>query len=170
MLVQSWAVISTNFRENGFSTGSDKTKTSRAELVFNVTRNNDQARKIRAEVNEINCTSIYYKNENKIFQLPIILNLNPRSIYNKYKEFKDFIENHSIDIIFMSESWEREDHLVKDLLKLENYDIVSNVHQRKGRGGRPLIIVDNEKYIVEDLTNKVVDIPWGVEVVWDCNK
>ena len=66
----------------------------------------------------------------------------------------------------MSESWEREDHLVKDLLKLENYDIVSNVHQRKGRGGRPLIIVDNEKYIVEDLTNKVVDIPWGVEVVW----
>ena len=42
-------------------------------------------------------------------QLPTLCNLNPRSIYNKVDEFKEFIENEDIDVAFISESWERDD-------------------------------------------------------------
>ena len=66
----------------------------------------------------------------------------------------------------MSESWERQNYSVEELLKLDNYDIISNVHQRTGKGGRPLILVNKNKYIVKNLTQTIVDIPWGIEVVW----
>ena len=39
--------------------------------------------------------------------LPKVMNLNPRSIYNKINEFVTFIEEEDIDLIFMSESHER---------------------------------------------------------------
>ena len=94
------------------------------------------------------------------------MNVNPRSIYNKSKEFKEFIEMNEVDIVCMSESWERESFGVNKLLQLENFEIISNVHQRKGRGGRPLVIEKKGKYIIENLTNTILDIPWGVEIVW----
>ena len=77
--------------------------------------------------------------------LPTILNLNPRSIYNKTVEFKEFIDNHEVEIICMSESWERNENSVEQLLDLKYFDVISNVHQRTGRGGRPLIIANNKK-------------------------
>ena len=33
-------------------------------------------------------------------------------------------------------------------------------------GGRPAIIANNKKFYVQNLTNTVVQIPWGVEAVW----
>ena len=49
---------------------------------------------------------------------------------------------------------------------MENIEIISNFHQRRGKGGRPLIVVNSNKYIVENFTNSLIEIPWGVEVVW----
>ena len=40
--------------------------------------------------------------------LPSIINLIPRSVYNKIDEFHSLVEEEVADIIFMSESWERE--------------------------------------------------------------
>ena len=39
-------------------------------------------------------------------------------------------------------------------------------NQRSGKGGRPAIIANCKKYDVQDLTNNLVQIPWGVEAVW----
>ena len=64
----------------------------------------------------------------------------------------------------MSESWEEK--TLSDVIKLEDHDIISNVYQRKGIGGRPAIIVNKKKYIVQNLTNTLINIKWGVEVVW----
>ena len=33
-------------------------------------------------------------------------------------------------------------------------------------GGRPALIVNQKKFIVQDLTQSVIKVPWGVEVVW----
>ena len=98
--------------------------------------------------------------------LPTICNMNPRSVYNKVKEFHEFVASEEIDILFMSESWEREDKTLKDIINLENHTVVSNVYQRKGQGGRPALIVDCKKYDIRDLTNTVIPVKWGVEVVW----
>ena len=42
------------------------------------------------------------------------------------------------------------------------------MYQRKRKGGQPIIIIKNDKYYVEDLTQSVVSVPWGCEVVWCC--
>ena len=98
--------------------------------------------------------------------LPIIINLNPRSVYNKIEEFHALMEEEYIDIAFMSESWERESKTLHDIIRLENYRIISNVHQRKEVGGRPALIIKNNNYIVLGLTQSVLQVPWDVEVVW----
>ena len=66
----------------------------------------------------------------------------------------------------MSESWEREEKTLHELLKLEDHEIISNVFQRKGKGGRPAIIANKRKFVVQNLTNTLINIKWGVEVVW----
>ena len=42
--------------------------------------------------------------------LPIAVNLNPTSVYNKINEFHALVKKEEADVIFMSESWEREKH------------------------------------------------------------
>ena len=44
--------------------------------------------------------------------------------------------------------------------------VISNPHQRKNVGGRPAIIVNNTKFNIENLTQTIVTIPWGLEIVW----
>ena len=112
---------------------------------------------------------ITIKRSNKPIQalnLPTIANINPRSVYNKVNEFHTFIEQEDVDVVFMSESWEREEKTLHDIIKLETHDIVSNVFQRKGKGGRPALIVNKNKFLIQNLTNTLINIKWGVEVVW----
>ena len=66
----------------------------------------------------------------------------------------------------MSESAEREDKMLHEIIKLEDHAIISNVFQRKGKGGRPALIVKRKNYSVQNLTNTIINIKWGVEVVW----
>ena len=98
--------------------------------------------------------------------LPIIANINPRSVYNKVNEFHTFVKEEEVDVIFMSESWEREEKTLSEIINLEHHDIVANVFQRKGKGGRPAIIANKNKFVVQNLTNTLINIKWGVEVVW----
>ena len=67
--------------------------------------------------------------------MPILCNMNPRSVYNKIKEFHEFVRNEDIDVIFMSESWERENKTLGEIVNLEDHEVISNVHQREGKGG-----------------------------------
>ena len=109
------------------------------------------------------------KRSNKLCQalsLPKVLNLNPRSIYNKIDEYLTFIEEKDIDLTIMSETWEREGLSLKDIIKTNDLEVISNVYQRKEKGGRPAIIVRKDKFFIENLTNTEVNIPWGVEAVW----
>ena len=41
-------------------------------------------------------------------ELPIIMNLNPRSLYNKVDDLKLVLEQYEADCVCISESWERE--------------------------------------------------------------
>ena len=92
--------------------------------------------------------------------------MNPRSVYNKVEEFHAFMEEEMVDLLLMSESFERENLKLKEIIKLENHEVISNVYQRTGVGGRPAIIVNKNKYSIRNLTNTLIQIPWGVEAVW----
>ena len=98
--------------------------------------------------------------------LPTVININPRSVYNKLEEFHTLVQDLDADLVCMSESWERENQTLEQVIKLDNYQIISNVHQRTGKGGRPAIFVNEGKYHVQNLTNTMISIPYGVEVTW----
>ena len=98
--------------------------------------------------------------------LPKVLNLNPRSIYNKVVEYVTFVKEEEVDLTCISESWERGNQTLNETLSMEDYEIISNVFQRKGIGGGPAIIANKKKYEVENLTQSVISVPWGVEAVW----
>ena len=76
---------------------------------------------------------------NKICQaliLPKVLNINPRSIYNKKDEFVTFVKEEKVQLICISESWENKSLPLDKLIKMEIYEVISNVCQRKGKGRR----------------------------------
>ena len=62
--------------------------------------------------------------------LPTLCNLNPRSIYNKREEFHTLVKEEDLDVIFLSESWEREHLQLDEIIDLEDHTVISNVHQR----------------------------------------
>ena len=98
--------------------------------------------------------------------LPTICNLNPRSIYNKTDQFRTLVLQEEIDLIFVSESWERTNLSLENVLNMEDYSVISSVSQRNGLGGRPAIIANKRKFNVENVTNSLVQVPWGVEAAW----
>ena len=81
-------------------------------------------------------------------------------------EFDTLVSQQDIDLVCMSESWEREHLTLDKIITMDNYTIISNVHQRKGKGGRPAIIANHKKFSVQNITQSLVNIPWGVEIVW----
>jgi hypothetical protein len=64
--------------------------------------------------------------------------------------------------LFLSESWECENLTLNELIKLDDHQVISNVSQRTGMGGRPAIVANKVKFDVQDVTNKLIQIPWGV--------
>ena len=98
------------------------------------------------------------------------MNINPRSVYNKPEELQALIIEEQIDCVFLSESWERSELTLEELLDDLNDDfrIISNPFARREgtTGGRPAIIIKKEKYNIKNLTNTVINIPWKVEATW----
>ena len=92
--------------------------------------------------------------------------MNPRSIYNKINEFKTLIEQEELEVVFLSESWEREELPLNEIFNDPSFEIVSNVYQRNNSGGRPAIVIKKDRYHILNATNTIVQIPWGVEAVW----
>ena len=116
-----------------------------------------------------NTNLVVIKRSNKLLQalnLPKVLNLNPRSIYNKVSEFETFVKEESVELIFMSETFEKEELTLEKLINIEHFEVISNVYQRRGKGGRPAIIVNRKNFTIENLTNTQINIPWGIEIVW----
>ena len=98
--------------------------------------------------------------------LPTICNINARSVYNKLEELHSFISEEEIDVALISETWERENLTLKDVINIENYEVLSNFSQRKNGGSRTAIIANTGKFHVKDITNIDIQVPWGVEATW----
>ena len=102
----------------------------------------------------------------KSINLPVIMNINPRSIYNKSEEFSLLLEQYGADVICMSESFERENQSLEQLLDLEDYEIISMVKKRDFKGGNPAILINKQKFFVKRICPDPICVPVGVEAVW----
>jgi hypothetical protein len=61
----------------------------------------------------------------------------------------------------MSKPWERQNLRLDEIIKLEDFEIISNVHQRTEVGGCPAIIVNKNKFQVQNIANSLDQITWG---------
>ena len=52
------------------------------------------------------------------------MNLNPRSLYNKLKNFKEYVSENEVDVVCVSESWEREDETIESVLNDDELTVI----------------------------------------------
>ena len=116
--------------------------------------------------NPSNLTTIHRSNKAvQALNLPTVININPRSLNNKVESFKTYMEEEGVDLALISESHEQEHKPLVESLNMKDFEIISSIHQRRGKGGRPAIVVNKVKYVVQNVTNTLINIPWGVEAV-----
>ena len=65
--------------------------------------------------------------------LHVLCNMNPRSVYNKQEEFHTFVKEEEVDVVFLSESWERDYLPLDKIIKLEDHVVISSTPE--GRHG-----------------------------------
>ena len=94
------------------------------------------------------------------------MNLNPRSIYNKVDDFKLLVEQYEVDVVCISESWERDNLPLEKLIEIENFKVISTVKRRDFREGNPALLINTEKYNVKELCPEIITVPVGVEAIW----
>ena len=91
----------------------------------------------------------------KASSLPLVTLMNARSVYNKADNFKQFMNELGIEVGIISETWEREDLSLEDLLKMNNYQIHSykrpKVKARKQPGGGSAIVYNEQRFKVQKL-------------------
>ena len=102
----------------------------------------------------------------KAIDLPSVMNINPRSVYNKVNEFLTLVDQYESDLICMSETWDRISQPLENLIKMDNYRVITAVNPRNFRGGKPALIVNEEKYFIKLLNPDPITVPDGVEAVW----
>ena len=44
--------------------------------------------------------------------------------------------------------------------------MISNPFQRSNTGGKPALVINMEKFVIDDPNQTLINIPWGVEIVW----
>ena len=64
-------------------------------------------------------------------QLPVILNVNPRSLFNKQENFKTYVKERQVEIVCVSESWETEENRIEKIFN-DVYAVISNPYVRRG--------------------------------------
>ena len=76
------------------------------------------------------------------------------------------MEQLEVDICYMSESQDCENLPLETLLQNEGYKIIKNVVQRKRKGGKPVLVIKEEKFHIKHLCPDIITVPIGVEAVW----
>ena len=93
--------------------------------------------------------------------------MNARSLYNKPENFKTFLKELGVEVAIVSETWEREEQSLEELLQMTNYKIHSykrpKVKAKKQPGGACAIVYNEVRFKATKLD---VPVPKGVEACW----
>ena len=107
------------------------------------------------------------KRINTASSLPLICVANARSLYNKSSNFKHILHELGIEIAIISETWERQELSLDNLLNLHQYKVISYRRpKRKANrqpGGGAAIVYNDYRFMVSEID---FPVPHGVEIVW----
>ena len=101
--------------------------------------------------------------------LPTIGSYNVRSLFPKIKSFKIDIIERGVDVAFVSEVWEQKENQghaleIEKMLEINGLKYLSKSRPAKSRGGGVALIVNQEKFSIQNLDD--VSVPKNVEAVW----
>ena len=82
------------------------------------------------------------------------------------EEFKTMMDQLDCSLCFMSESWDRDSLGLESVIHMDGFKIIKNVLQRKGKGGKPALIIKERDYFIKELCPDIITVPPGVEAVW----
>ena len=103
----------------------------------------------------------------KATSLPLICALNARSLYNKSKNFKTFLTELGVEVAIVSETWERDEQSLKQLLNTENLKVESycrpKVIANRQPGGGCAIVYNENRFTA---LPQYISVPKGVEACW----
>ena len=71
-----------------------------------------------------------------------------------------------VGICCISESWDRKEKGIEEIIQLENYRVIKNVLQREGRGGKPALVISEKDYFITQLCPNIITVLLKVEAVW----
>ena len=150
---------------------NDLTENCENTIPVYISNNRPEKVKVHRTQNKKNLVTI--KRNNKLIEaanLPTIVMLNPRSLYNKKNEFSTLIEQTEAGLCFVSETWDRSHQTnglkLPDLIDIEGYKWIQNIVQRRRRGGKPAILVSERDFNCVELCPDTVTVPLNVEIVW----
>ena len=107
------------------------------------------------------------KRINTATSLPLICVANARSLYNKSTNFKHILHELGVEIALISETLERQELSLDELLSLQQHKIISYKRpkrkERRQPGGGAAIVYSENRFSVSKLD---VSVPHGVEIVW----
>ena len=91
-------------------------------------------------------------------------------MYNKVDEFKTLISQTDASLCFISESWDRS-HVqggsrLEDTIKIEGYRWVQNIVQRRKKGGKPVMLINENMFYIKEVCPDLITVPVGVEACW----
>ena len=107
--------------------------------------------------------------------LPTIYSANARSIFPKFRDFTEKLQNHRVDIAQISETWQ-------DVKKQEHNNMIDILENRLGKkwcstarpkfrdngtktgGGGCAILINQRNFLSSRITD--IDVPQNVEVTW----
>ena len=90
--------------------------------------------------------------------LPLCVVLNARSIANKANNMNELLQTLCPQILICSETWERNNARLKDIIKNKQYEIVS-FFRKTQRGGGSAIFVDKNAFRITELS---IHVPEGI--------
>ena len=95
--------------------------------------------------------------------IPLCLMINCRSLANKRNNLTEMMNQISPDLILASETWERENLRLDDILKSRTYKSFSYFRKSKSPGGGCAIIYNETRFKV---FQPDIFVPEGVEAIW----
>ena len=95
--------------------------------------------------------------------LPLCLLLNSRSLYNKPDNMAEILSNISPDICMVSETFERENNRLENILHNRNYKSISYYRRNRSPGGGCAILYNEQRFSVLDLEISALE---EVENIW----
>ena len=76
------------------------------------------------------------------------------------------VKEYQSDLIVISETWDRVSQPLENVIQIKGYRVITAVNHRDFKGGKPALIINENKYFIKPLNPEPITVPDGAEAGW----